>query len=341
MRKRHSSRRIAQTLAILLLTSASLLTGGGCTILKVPSAFDWLDERNRVLTPTRITSYWKAYALKTEGSPPQRALGGRVMFYDDVDNHPIRIEGAVTFFVYDATESDPDKAKPLIVYQFTPERVQEAYSKSDLGHSYSFIIPFDDMDGPEMEVLIHPRIDTIEDEIRVIAQEPSRLYLPGRPTETSSETVQAEDDASSSAIDENLDESRSEHAVIRGMSTEGNVPHHEPRTMSTETIDVSPGMRQRLNAPLSEEERERIERVGRYSFPQSSEFSTQHEELTSELYDNSDSETSASPDTEIDAYTVAEEELETVIDMSPARGVAPSSPTAAHPVVPPSPARRY
>jgi hypothetical protein len=331
MRKCYSSRRVAQLFAILLLTSASLLTGGGCTSLKTPSYFEWIEARNRVLTPTRITSYWKAYALKTEGSQPQRALGGRVMFYDDVDNQSIRVEGAVTFFVYDAAETDPDKAKPLIVYQFTPERVEQAYSKSELGHSYSFIIPFDDMDGPEMNVLIHPRIDTIEDGVRVIAQEPSRLYLPGRPTETSSETMQAEDTASPSATDEN----RVEQASFEETPTSDS--RYEPRTMNTETIDVSPGMRQRLESPLSDEERERIERVGRYSFPLPSEFHSQNGELPSGLYDDSVQESATLPVT----YAEPEEALETVIDMSPARGAAHPTPTADHPVVPPSPTRRY
>ena len=86
-----------------------------------------------------------------------RGFGGRVMFYNDKDEKPVAVDGAFTVFGFDETGGDVSFSSPDKKFLFPVEKLSKHYSKSELGHSYSFWLPWDEVGGPERKICLIAR----------------------------------------------------------------------------------------------------------------------------------------------------------------------------------------
>jgi hypothetical protein len=214
--------------AFLLVLAASV----GCTSLKLPSdPWPWSKEKPGV--PVRMTDMWTYAVLNQPGQPGVRGFGGRVMFYGTDSEKPIKVDGTLTVFAFDAAETDPSRAKPLRKFVFPAENLESHYSKSKLGHSYSFWLPWDEVGGPEQQISLIARFESRTGE--TLVGSPSRQTLPGPGSANQQGQARRQDNPAAR-----------EHPPVQAAS------HEEPassvsagRSITTMTIDVPPGFVQR------------------------------------------------------------------------------------------------
>jgi len=146
---------------------ANLFESGG---LELPS----FSKKSEI--PNHLVAIWTDTILQQPGQPGIRGMGGRLMFYGVEEKKTLLVDGKLTVFVYDDTEKK-SSALPARKYVFLPEHVQEHYSKSKLGHSYSFWLPWDEAGGPSKQLTIVTRFEPTGG--GAIISEPSHQFLPG------------------------------------------------------------------------------------------------------------------------------------------------------------------
>lgn len=157
-------------LAGLLLTSLV----AGCAPWKVPTMLKMPGKTEKLETPQRFTALWTDTVLVEAGVV---GFGGRVMFYGRDQDDPIMVEGELTVYAYDDTEEKPANSVPARKYVFRAEDLSKHYSKSSLGHSYSFWFPWAAVGGPQRQVSLVARFKSTAG--GVIMSEMSKHFLPG------------------------------------------------------------------------------------------------------------------------------------------------------------------
>jgi len=140
----------------------------------------WSSDEDEPQTPQRIVGSWTDTVLHTVGKQPQRGFGGRLIFYGDDKEKPILVEGQLVVYAFDETERDPTDNKPTRRYVFPPDQVARRMSKTSLGPSYSFWLPWDDVGGKQTEVSLIARFEPTKGAL--IMSEQTRHLLPGATT---------------------------------------------------------------------------------------------------------------------------------------------------------------
>ncbi|MEX0585420.1 MAG: hypothetical protein WD176_02160, partial [Pirellulales bacterium] len=102
--------------------------------------------------PARIVAFWSEMTFEKPGDPTVRGLGGRLMFYDPTSDEPIETNGKLTIYAFDETARERQATKPTRKYEFTSEQFAIHYSRSPIGHAYSFWIPWDNSGGEQREI---------------------------------------------------------------------------------------------------------------------------------------------------------------------------------------------
>ncbi len=173
-------RRISTSCRLLGLLLFSAVAG--CSSFDLANALPWSSSTPKPEIPSRMIDLWTFTALTQEGLAPIRGFGGRVMFYNDKDEKPLLVDGAFTVFAFDETTGEITYSSPDKKYVFTPEQLSKHYSKSELGHSYSFWLPWDEVGGPERKVCLIARFQPKGGPL-VIAK-PCHQVLAGEPPKT-------------------------------------------------------------------------------------------------------------------------------------------------------------
>ncbi len=156
----------------------AVLTGlvSGCATLDLPDKLDLGGSSEKAERPVRMTALWTDTVLVEAGVV---GFGGRIMFYGRGDEDPIQVDGELIVFAYDDTENVGENAVPARKYVFRAEELAGHYSKSKLGHSYSFWIPWDRVGGPRRQVSLIARFKSAKG--GVVMSEMTRHLLPGAP----------------------------------------------------------------------------------------------------------------------------------------------------------------
>jgi hypothetical protein len=199
--KPEPSRMIRRTKLLLacLAAAAALSLFGGCAApwSKDPSS-DWHasdmfdlkkpwpfndDEGPKKGVPVRMASTWTDTILREGGKTPQRGFGGRVMFYGKENNEPILVDGQFVVYAFDETNREPTDNKPTRRYVFPADQVAIRMSKSDIGASYSFWLPWDEVGGSQTNISLICRFEPKKKGAIVVGEQTQHL-LPGtlRPT---------------------------------------------------------------------------------------------------------------------------------------------------------------
>ena len=151
--------------------------------------------KNAAKTPVEIVDVWNSCAQTTSEGKMMRGMVGRVHFYDgSKKSQAVKVEGDLTVFVFDGNENDPAHTKPIKVFQFEAETLNQHYSHQEpLGHGYNFFLPIDEIGGEEKPLCIMVRFDdklndTKLDDMPLMAQ-PVNTILAGRKPQTPAEST--------------------------------------------------------------------------------------------------------------------------------------------------------
>ena len=179
-------RNVMKTIGCVLLSFVAL-SSAGCRgpwskDWKVADMFDvdmtpWSDDGPEEGTPVRLIGTWTDTVLYQGAKTPQRGFGGRLIFYGNDGNDPILVDGQLVVYAFDETNREPTDNKPTRRYVFPPDQVARHMSKSELGPSYSFWLPWDVVGGPQTEVSLIARFEPKDG--AVVIGEQTRHLLPG------------------------------------------------------------------------------------------------------------------------------------------------------------------
>lgn len=156
-----------------LLVCLSLVGCAGVDLqpLAIPEA---LTER-AAATPTHVIPVWTDTILHKDGTAI-RGFGGRVMFYGEERDKSLQVDGVVIVYAWNDT-GDARKETPDRKYVFRASELSRHYSRSKVGHSYSFWLPWDEVGGETQHVTLVTRfIDAAGGEVTSSA---AHVVLPG------------------------------------------------------------------------------------------------------------------------------------------------------------------
>jgi len=162
-------------ISLLLL----VCTVGCSSLTSERSAFNWFANSEPML-PTIVLPIWTDTVLHQTGKPAVRGFGARVYFYEREGADPIKVDGSITVYVFDGEDHTADSSKPLRKYVITADQLQGHHSVSDLGHSYSVWVPWDQVGGPSKTFSLITRFDG-RNGGTAVSESASKL-LPGAPT---------------------------------------------------------------------------------------------------------------------------------------------------------------
>ena len=210
----------------------------GCSSLSFPKDFSWPWDSDHTKAPTRMTDMWSFTVLRQPGQAGVRGYGGRLMFYDAEDK-AMKVDGTLTVYAFDARSSNPSQAVPERKFVFLQKDLPKHYSESKLGHSYSFWLPWDEVGGPERQVVLATRFENKGGQVLLSA--PSRQILPGG----------AKPDADKPPAPNGVARVHTAAASdVRQVSHQEDLPDGAPnRSVTSATIDLPPSfVRQSLSS---------------------------------------------------------------------------------------------
>jgi len=156
-----------------------------------------LKDSGEFRRPLKLVAFWTDTTRTEAGKMPERGFGGRMMFYDDGRGKPIKVKGTLSVYAFDEAHRDPKNPRPDRKYVFPAEDLDKHYSKSELGHSYSFYIPWDAIDGETKEISLICRFTTQDG--AVVISDQTRQLLPGATPAGASEVDTAKSDMANAA----------------------------------------------------------------------------------------------------------------------------------------------
>ncbi|MEX0714407.1 MAG: hypothetical protein WD278_18875 [Pirellulales bacterium] len=167
-------------LAILAPILPALVLAGlpGCQHFDLRKRIPWGEgEEGQLKRPMKVVGLWTDTVLSSAHQQPMRGFGGRLMFYASEEGKPCKVKGSLVVYAFDETHRDPTNVAPDRKYVFAEEQFAKHYSKSALGHSYSFWLPWDEVGGEQKEISLILRF--VPEQGGVVISEETKHVLPG------------------------------------------------------------------------------------------------------------------------------------------------------------------
>lgn len=165
------------TLRVLPLVVVIALLSGGCATFDLNKRIPWgAGEDGKQAPPMRLMAVWTDTTMTSPGKPAMRGMGGRIVFYDQV-NEPVKVKGTLVVYAFNETNRDPTNVTPDRKYVFLTEDFEKHYSKGRIGHSYSFWLPWDQVGGKQAAISLIARFQP--DKGGEIIGEQTKHLLPG------------------------------------------------------------------------------------------------------------------------------------------------------------------
>ncbi|HVX10338.1 MAG TPA: hypothetical protein VHC22_04115 [Pirellulales bacterium] len=170
--------RFPSSLPCALAASLFFLTATGCSSFNLEKYIPSLTGRTgEFRRPLKVVAFWTDTVRTAEGQPAMRGFGGRLMFYDNQRGKSVKVAGNLVIYGFDESRVDQENPRPDRKFVFTQEQFAKHYSKSELGPSYSFWIPWDRVGGPTQEVSLICRFTPVEG--GAVVSEQVKQLLPG------------------------------------------------------------------------------------------------------------------------------------------------------------------
>lgn len=231
-----------------LLLSALLLFNIGCASITMPPkekvAAD-IPVSNKSTSrvagpPVRMAVIWKEKLLQTSGRPAVRGFTGRLYFYDHHDN-PVQVDGELTVYGYD----DSDGIRKEVAdrkYVFPADKFSGRYSQSEIGHSYTVWIPWEQHGGIRKAITLVPLFQTQSGQM--VQGVANRVALTGRDPTTGTFSK-------SNASREIAGHKNTRQQIQQSAATQATVSDH-PQRRAAESIPIPEALAQRIaNLPPS------------------------------------------------------------------------------------------
>lgn len=150
----------------------------GCSTFDLKRPIPWMANKDDdPHQPVKLVAMWHDTMLSSAGQTPKRGFGGRVMFYRSNSDKPVKVNGSLVVYGYDETHRDPTNLTPDRKFVFTAEQLEKHYSKSAIGHSYSFWLPWDTVGGERKQISLIAKFSPLEG--GVVVGEQTQHLLPG------------------------------------------------------------------------------------------------------------------------------------------------------------------
>ena len=150
----------------------------GCSSVAPSKAFQNVFWEERPKTPGRMVAFWQCYTqTNPDGDLPLRGVGGRIFFYGEKEtSEPIKVDGDLTIFLFDAHDPLPQQSVPIKQAIFQKEVLSVFLRKDREGmNGYEFFVPVDEVGNEEMDL-----------QVLAMFRETKK---PGKPLGTESQTV--------------------------------------------------------------------------------------------------------------------------------------------------------
>jgi len=164
---------------IISLTIFSILLTGCMSIPKM--------DLSALKSPGPVTTVVVAWEPAVSGGDkPMRGFGGRVYFYDQDKDRPVKVAGTVVVYAFDEEGRSAGDTKPNEGFVFDAKMLKGVYTKTKLGHSYNLWIPWDAA-GPEgqaKKISLIVRYTPKQGKGSTVVSSQTTAYLPGRNSPT-------------------------------------------------------------------------------------------------------------------------------------------------------------
>ena len=254
---------IPQSIQILLGICLFLVLASGChspLALKQMQAKNPL-AKNAPKTPVEIVDAWNSYAQATPDGKMIRGMAGRVHFFDDKKkNQAVKVDGNLTVFVFDAKEMDPARSKPLKVFRFRSDTLEQYYSyQTPLGHGYNLFLPMDEIGGEEKPLYMITRFDNVLEDMFLVAQPVNSILVGRRPQTPTDPSIREFLDSRSLLAEANRNmvsqfDMAAQHSPIQQAGHLVDGINAEPAASRVTRIPLDNGMTRRLLEPSSSRE---------------------------------------------------------------------------------------
>ena len=204
--------------------------------------------KNAAKTPVEIVDAWNACVQTTPEGKVMRGLAGQLHFYDNQkQRQAIKVDGDLTVYIFDGNETDPAHTKPLKIFLFEADTLDQYYSyRKPFGHGYNVFLPVDEIGGDEKTLSILVRLDDKLNKALVMAP-PTNTVLAGRKPQTSTDpTIRDFLESTSLIAEANRNLLAQNNAAIQqtGYIIETKSP--APEKSKTSTIPLNSNMTRRL-----------------------------------------------------------------------------------------------
>jgi hypothetical protein len=232
----------ARRLALTVIAVCSL---GGCAELDLNNQFPWFASDDQPQTPDRMECVWTNTVLHRPGKAGVRGFGGRVLFYTQDRKDPVIVHGQLTVYAFDDEITNPDNAAPEKKYIFPAVHLPKHCSQSALGHSYSFWLPWDEVDGRQRQISLIARFE--DQSGKNVMSELAHLALPGETPRPPDRTATSAQGAAAPPASSSVKQVSYETPAGADRSAKTGGLEEKPK-MTTTTIDVTPGFASKLIA---------------------------------------------------------------------------------------------
>lgn len=213
------------------------------------SGDNWLEKEPEFVTPTKVIPVWSDTVLHQAGKAGTRGFGGRVMFYAGDGKRAVRVDGSLVVYAWDDSKSKKER-QPDRKFVFPMEDLQQHYSGSTIGDSYSFWIPWDAAGGQRKELTLVVRF--VGRNGAEVTSTPAKAILPGvvsLPKDRVAESTESASSATKSSLAKAESPSAIQQASFRSTEDPAATKHKRlpeyARSMNTTEIAVTSGFLRR------------------------------------------------------------------------------------------------
>ncbi len=211
---------------------AGLLLGSlcGCTRWNIRDAWPW-ENKQKKQVPDRVLPMWTDTVLYQPGQRGIRGFGARMYFYSREQKEPVEVDGQLIVYAFDAEMQQGGIPIPEKKYIFTADQLPSHHSQTEVGHSYSVWLPWDEVGGPSRQISLITRFEGRQG--GVVVSDPVHKLLPGVaiPEEPSAAGAPLASGSTSS---------------VQAASFQAAPQTETPQRPESITIDVSPEFARRL-----------------------------------------------------------------------------------------------
>ncbi len=233
------------------LTLVALMLAGSTGCQLFPDRPEWskklLGKEEEVVLPTRMMVMWTDTILHQPHQSGVRGFGARIYFYNDDNPDPVKVDGGLAVYAFDADDLRPKSPKPKRKFVFTADQLAQYMSHTSMGTSYSVWCPWDEVGGYNKQLSLIVRFEGRNG--GVVISDATVKLLPGLNKPASVKALELKESMVAQTAGSDDTESSTRLAGYEKAST-GSSTTKEPRRQ-TETIDLPPSFYRHLKGPHS------------------------------------------------------------------------------------------